>query len=290
MPIDDYSSAPTEGGAAHDTVERFAADLRKLRLEADSPTLAKLQSATGISRTVLSDAFAGRQLPSARTVDSVARACLADPHEWVDRRDALAERARRAAAPVPADFDTGAPSEAVGVTVQPEPDHRRGVSRRGVAWLMAGAFGVGVVATALVTTLLVPLLSPTAPAQAAGPRVVVENGSDPALTTCVDDARVATSETRADDTQLQIVWSDACQAGWGRIKRFDGLGAGNTVTIAIYPQTSPSGPDRQEATEHDVDGAYTFLVVRPSPDTLLCADGSFTVDGKSTDLGDPLCI
>ena len=94
-------------------------------------------------------------------------------------------------------------------------------------------------------------------------------GEDPALTPCVDDAAVATGDTRADNSLLEIVWSDKCQAGWGRITRYDGLGNGNTVSIAIYPQTSPDGPDRQEATEHDVQGAYTTLVVRPTPDTLL---------------------
>lgn len=264
-----------------DTVERFSADLRKLRLEADSPTLARLQSDTGISRTVLSDAFAGKQLPSARTVDSIARACGADPSSWVDRRDALAEAARRAAEPPPA------PTEAASPPAEPQAA-RPGIARRTVGWLMAGAFGAGILASVATTVLIVPLM--TAPHTGTGPRIVVANGEDPGQTACVDDARVGTGDTRTDNSLLEIVWSDACQAGWGRITRYDGLGTGNTVTIAIYPQTSPDGPDRQEATEHDVQGAYTNLVVRPSPDTLLCAEGSFTVDGKRIDLGDPICI
>lgn len=122
------------------------------------------------------------------------------------------------------------------------------------------------------------------------PQVQVPTGEDPAQTVCLDDAKVATGDTRADNSLIEIIWSNKCYAGWGRITRYDGLNHGNTVTIAIYPQTAPDGPDRQEATEHDVQSAYTFLVVRPSPDTLLCAEGSFTVDGKRIDLGDPLCI
>ncbi|MWB99950.1 DUF2690 domain-containing protein [Agromyces sp. MMS17-SY077] len=128
-----------------------------------------------------------------------------------------------------------------------------------------------------------------AAAAAPGPRIAVENGMDPGLTECVDDSRTSAADSRVDNTLIEIRWSDACQAGWGRITRYDGLAMGNTVTIAIYPETAPDGPDRQEATEHDVQSAYTTLVVRPSSDTLLCAVGSFTVDGTRIDLGEPIC-
>ncbi|GAA2009245.1 DUF2690 domain-containing protein [Microbacterium ulmi] len=284
MSNDVSASVLAEDGPAHDTVERLAADLRKLRLEADSPTLSKLQSDTGISRTVLSEAFAGKQLPSARTIDSIARACGSDPHDWIDRRDALARA--RASSSAPAGEQPAAHPAA-----HPAEQRRAGVSRRAVAWLVGGAFAAGVAASAVVTLVLVPMLVPGAPAaHRAEPAITVASGEDPAQTPCVDDARVATADTRADDSLLEIVWSDACQAGWGRVTRYDGLYAGNTVTIAIYPEPAPDGPDRQEATEHDVQGAYTTLVVRPTPDTLLCAEGSVTVDGDRIDLGDPLCI
>jgi len=259
----------------NDSVSQFAADLRRLRLDAGSPTLARLQSETGISRTVLSEAFGGRQLPSERTVVSIARVCDADPAEWLLRRDALAAAVREAA------------SGAVSTPVAAPPP---GVSRRTAAWIGIGSFAAGIVASIAVVLVLVPLLLPGQSADPSGPQIVVASGEDPAQTPCVDDASVATGDTRADNSLLEIVWSDKCQAGWGRITRYDGLANGNTVTIAIYPQTSPDGPDRQEATEHDVQGAYTTLVVRPSDDTLLCAEGSFTVEGERIDLGDPLCI
>lgn len=265
-----FNAEPTVSSVtdrSSDSFAQFAADLRRLRLEADNPTLAKLQAETGISRTVLSDAFAGRQLPSARTVDGIVRACGGDQAAWLDRRDALAES--RASIDAPVALPTA-----------------RTVSRRAAAALAAGTFIIGVAASAVTTALLVPNLLPAND----GPQISVTSGEDPAATACVDDARVATGDTRADNSLLEIVWSDKCQAGWGRITRYDGLGTGNTVTIAIYPQTSPTGADRQEATEHDVQGAYTTLVVRPSADTLLCAEGSFTVDGKRIDLGDALCI
>lgn len=267
---------------SRDTVARFAADLRQLRLEADSPTLTKLQNQTSISKSVLSDAFAGRQLPSARTVDRVVRACGAEPRSWLERRDALAGVGG------PSATTEGAGAESVTVDIASAASAKHPVTRGVLAWVASAAFVAGVVGSALVTAFVVPLFAPAA--AEAGPQIVVQNGTDPAATECVDDARVATGDTRADNSLLEIVWSDACQAGWGRITRYDGLGSGNTVTIAIYPQTAPDGAARQEATEHDVQGAYTTLVVRPSPDTLLCAEGSFTVDGTRIDLGDPLCI
>lgn len=153
--------------------------------------------------------------------------------------------------------------------------------------LAAGTFIVGVVASAATTALIVPSILRGGDGE---PAIDVNTGEDPATTPCVDDAAVATGDTRADNSLLEVVWSDKCQAGWGRVTRYDGLGKGNTVSIAIYPEPAPYGSDRQEATEHDVQSAYTTLVVRPSPDTLLCAEGSFTVDGKRIDLGDPLCI
>lgn len=274
MPGSDPSAA-SAAGPQSDSVQKFAADLRRLRLDADNPTLARLQAETGISRSVLSDAFAGRQLPSARTVDGIVRACDGGVDAWLSRRDALAAMSRDTPA------DEGAKKA----------DKPRASVTRGTAIAIGvGAFVIGVVASAATTLALSPLVAPPAAVAEEGPAIAVTTGQDPAATECVDDAHVATGDTRADNSLLEIVWSDKCQAGWGRITRYDGLYEGNTVTIAIYPETAPDGPDRQEATEHDVQSAYTTLVVRPSADTLLCAEGSFTVDGKRIDLGDPLCI
>lgn len=269
-------SSPSEHHET-DSVTAFAADLRRLRLDAGSPTLERLQRETGISRTVLSDAFAGKQVPSERTVTSLASACDSDPVPWLNRRSALVKALRNE-------------SVLAATASTPTMPRSSGVSRRGVTWIAAGSFVAGILASIVVVLLVVPAMIPAQATAVAGAKIVVTTGEDPAQTACVDDARVATGDTRADNSLLEIVWSDKCQAGWGRITRYDGLYQGNTVSIAIYPQTAPDGPDRQEATEHDVQGAYTTLLVRPSAETLLCADGSFTVDGKRIDLGDPLCI
>lgn len=261
---------PLAAKSAGDSARQFAADLRKLRVEGSNHTLARLQADTGVSRTVISEALAGRHLPSARTVVAIVLACGGEVHEWLERRDALTSGVANTAE-----------SSVPRLTLRAQ-----SVSRRFAVLLAAITFVAGAAASALAIALIAPntvLLDERTTA------VVVTNGEDPALTPCVDDAVVATGDTRADNSLLEIIWSESCQAGWGRITRYDGLGKANTVSVAIYPESAPNGSGRQEATEHDVQGAYTTLVVRPTPDTLLCVEGSFTVDGRRIDLGDPLC-
>lgn len=262
-----------------DTVEQFAADLRKLRIAAGTPTYEVLSSQTGISKSVLAAAFSGKSVPSARTVAAVTRAFGAEMDAWLERRDALAG-AQRALEP-PLDDATPAVSW---------------WRRRSTILVGLGGFAAGAVVATLVTLLLVPMAVtvPLANEAAADlvnqPRISVENGVDPAFTECTDDAAVATAVTGPDDALLEIIWSNDCYAGWGRITRYDEKMVGNTVSVAIYPETAPDGPDRQQATEHGVQGAYTTLLVRKTPDTLLCAVGNVTVDGARVDMGDPICI
>jgi len=271
----------SEDAPVPDSVEELVADLRLLRVRAGSPTLASLQHTTGISRTVLSDAFAGKQLPSARTVDGIVRACNDDPLEWLRRRDQLA---KRAAAP---EENEEAPTVV-----------RRS---RHVHWAVAAviglaAFALGAGASNVVTANAMQGQVATLKKQlaAAGPvnphaQIKVKTGVDPAMTPCVNDAKVAASEDRTHNTRIQIVWSNKCYAGWARIARYDGLAEGNEVKISIYPETAPKGPDRQDATEPGVQGAYTTLIVRPSPQTRLCAVGSITIGTETVSLGDPIC-
>lgn len=271
-----------------DTVARFAADLRLLRVAAGSPTLANLQHSTGISRTVLSDAMAGKQLPSARTVDGVVRACKQDSVEWLRRRDQLAAIL---AAPEPHEH-----AESQEFDVSSSVRSRRRVHWGVAATIAVAAFGIGAAASNVLTSDLMGAQVTALKNQlaAAGPvnphaQIIVKTGIDPAMTPCVNDAKVAASEDRPHNTRLQIVWSNKCYAGWARIARYDGLAEGNEVKVSIYPETAPNGAERQDATEPGVQGAYTTLVVRPSPQTRLCAVGSITIGSQTISLGDPVC-
>lgn len=281
-----------------DSAELFAEDLRLLRVRSGSPTLSHLQHTTGISRTVLSDAFNGRQLPSARTVDGVVRACGADPEEWIRRRDRLAA-APAARADDPVVLTAEEPILQESVPREPageQPRRPRRLRRRTVALIAVAAFVVGAgIGGGVVGGVLGSRISALGDElAAAGPvnpqaQIVVRTGVDPAMTPCVNDAKVAASEDRTNDTRIQIVWSNKCYAGWARIARYDGKADGNLVKISIYPETAPTGPDRQDATEPGVQGAYTTLIVRPTPDTRLCAVGAITVNGETIDLGEPIC-
>lgn len=273
-----------------DSADALAADLRALRLRAESPTLAKLQHDSGVSRSVLSSAFAGRQLPSARTIDRTVRALGDDPAPWVARRDAIAR-------------STGVDVDAIDEeSTAPETREARTVSR-GRAALLAGVafvagFAVAIAASWAVGASIVQQVQAAAAdaaqkaiEDAGNPRaqITVLNGVDPGLSPCVNDAKVVTSEMRTNNTKLEIIWSNKCYAGWGRVTRYDDKVSGNSITVSIYPETAAQGPDRQTATEPNVQGAYTTLVVRPTPETRLCAVGAITVDGESIDLGEPLC-
>lgn len=72
-------------------VQRFAFELRKLRLEADGITYRSLAQRAGYSVTTLSQAAAGEQLPTLPVVLAYARACGADLAEWEARWKAAVE-------------------------------------------------------------------------------------------------------------------------------------------------------------------------------------------------------
>lgn len=281
-----------------DTPSAFAADLRALRLRAESPTLAKMQHDSGVSRSVLSSAFAGRQLPSARTIDRTVRALGEDSAPWIARRDAIAKRTGESDGLV--DDDITVQTQAEGRMDRPISRHRAALLA-GVAFVAGFAVAIG--ASWLVGTSIVQQVraaateaAEQAAADAIGDagnehaQITVHNGVDPALSPCVNDAEVATSEMRTNNTKLEIIWSNKCYAGWARVTRYDEKFSGNSITVSIYPETASQGPDRQTAEEPNVQGAYTTLLVRPTPETRLCAVGAITIAGESIDLGDPLCI
>jgi transcriptional regulator with XRE-family HTH domain len=249
-----------------DTVERFASDLRALRQAAGNPTLAALDRRSGISKSVLSDALSGRVLPTERTVEGLTRALDADVRLWAERRRRLDPGPRVA---------------------RPGAGPRPATVRRRTAIALAVGCSVLAAAATLVAARAAWDPAVTVPE---GPRYVVANGTDPATTPCVDDAAVVASETRERDTQLQIVYSEACHAAWARITRYDDASAGNAVSAGIYRQIAPEAADRQDTTEPDAQSAYTTLLVRETPETRLCASGSITVDGARIDLDPPVCV
>ncbi|MEU7478067.1 helix-turn-helix domain-containing protein [Lentzea sp. NPDC042327] len=80
---------------------QFAADLRRLRERAGSPTYRELGRRAHYSAAALSEAAGGRKLPSLAVTRAYAKACAADPDEWELRWRAVAETQPRAGADSP---------------------------------------------------------------------------------------------------------------------------------------------------------------------------------------------
>ncbi|MCJ1708863.1 YjfA family protein [Microbacterium sp. VKM Ac-2923] len=209
---------------------------------------------------------------------SLVKALGDDPGPWLERRDQLALNAT----------DNSSASELQVEKARP----RRLIPLRAAAIAAAGAFGAGIIGTVGVVALLDGAQSsPSAAASPADPTLsAVTTGVDPATTPCIEDAEPAAAETRNESYLLEVIWSENCDAAWGRVTRYDNRSSGNSVHVEISPRDGDEGHQKQQATIGDVQGAYTALIIRADGNTRLCARGSVTVDGATIDLGDPLCI
>lgn len=265
-----------------DSVERFAADLRELRLRAGNPTLTALNSYTRVSKSVLSEAFSGRRLPTERTVASLADALKADQTVWVARRNALDPR-------------TGQSDRAIIIPGIDAPKKRR-VSLLAAVLACAATAVIAVVATCVVwSTVLLPT-----PAEAGDETPAPEptseyleyaDGVDPMQTICREDAVIAASEERLDgDMQVQMMYSNECMAVWGRVTRYDSEAAGDSLSMLIYPAVDMNSDRNQERSAHDVQSIYTTLMIEPDIEARVCGIATATVDNEEVELGPPLCI
>ncbi|GHG90809.1 helix-turn-helix domain-containing protein [Streptomyces lanatus] len=99
---------PDEGPVQH-----LAHELRRLREKAGSPSYRELARRAGYSAPTLSEAAAGRRLPSLQVTLAYARACGADQAEWETRWRAVSAGAEQEAA---ATADDTAPAPYRGLT------------------------------------------------------------------------------------------------------------------------------------------------------------------------------
>ena len=75
-----------------DPFERFALELRRLRMRAGEPSHAELARAMYCSRPVVTALLNGKRLPSARQLDAFVRVCHGDLSEWRNRLIETRER------------------------------------------------------------------------------------------------------------------------------------------------------------------------------------------------------
>lgn len=259
-----------------DTISTFATDLRELRLKAGDPTLAALESRTGISKSVISDAFAGRRLPTEKTVGQLVDAIGGNRAQWLERRAALDPKSQ-----LPARV-TQLPESTAGT--------RRTVSLLTTVLVAAGSAAV----TAVVTSFVWSSLPSTEAAESSTPAasyIDYADGVDPMQTICREDAVIAASEERLDgDVLVQMMYSKQCMAVWGRITRYDGNAAGNSVSMLIYPAVDLESPRNQERSAYDVQSLYTTLMIEPDVEARVCGFATITNGGDPVELGPPMCV
>nr|CAA51964.1 TRA4 [Streptomyces prasinus] len=73
----------------------FARDLQALRKKADDPPLAMMAQHSGMSTATLSNAHAGKKLPTWATVNGYVLACGGNPEDWSARWESLRLGRRR---------------------------------------------------------------------------------------------------------------------------------------------------------------------------------------------------
>lgn len=285
-----------------DSVSAFATDLRDLRMAAGNPTLAALSTTTSISKSVLSEAFRGKRLPTENTVSLLVEALHGDRTGWLTRRRVLRLS--------PEDGDSG--------TIPQPQTARSAPSRTGSLSRTLLTVAASVIATSVVwATLVLPAVSsasdaaddsaaaleaaPETPTAAASPAPTqaedsteyepYADGVDPMLTECREDAVLAGSEQRlGGDVQIQMMYSTSCMAAWGRATRYDNKSAGNEISIRVYPIAAPESSRAQERTSPEVQSVYSPMLIEPDVEASVCGIASMTVDGETIDLGPPLCI
>ena len=271
----DAAQVPVNRKSADDSVDSFAQDLRALREKAGTPTLADLGERAELSRSVLSNAFAGQRLPTETTVRRLVAALGEESGPWVIRRDALDPRRQNPE------------SEGAKPTIRPR-------STRSVS--LAALWGA-VAATALLaivgTTAFWWAVTPT-PEAAPTPTTTylpASDGIDPMLTECRQDAVLAGGDEFLDGQVLvEMMYSNTCMAVWGRVTRYDAQGAGNTISMRIYPRDDPDSERAQSRTETDVQSLYTPLLIEPNVEARVCGVATVSVGEETFELPNPVCI
>lgn len=211
----------------------------------------------------MSNAFRGRELPSRKTVSVLVGVLGGDQEEWLRRWSRL-----RAAGLAPSAAATG--------RFRPENARKPGWRTVAVgAACLAVGFGGGVA---------VATLTPPDPSGV----LAVATGADPwGEPKCLADGARKRFGTRADHYLIEVIWSDACQAAWGQVSRFDGERAGNRLTAKVFLPYEPGS--EQTATGSDVQTVHTSMLAQPGGVQEICVTGVAQIGADEIDLGPAVC-
>jgi len=245
-----------EGGL----IERFAHDLRQLRVAAGQPTYRTMASRVGCSPSRLSEAAKGLRLPSLSATLDYVRACgVTDTAAWERRWHEINDQVRQHAQPTTVEPATVGPTTVE--PARPEPDatptadqeHRPPVlwKRPRALWKIAAVTGTALAllaSAAFVWTSseAVPDVPTRCRTPHTSPRVPISMQPCIAVT---DGAVVATLDLRAAGTvegAVAYVWlhNTASRAPLAKTLRTCELGAlpaGRTRTCGPFPYEVPPG-------------------------------------------------
>lgn len=252
-------------------LDQMISDLRRLRLDAGSPTIEGIARRSGLSKSTVADAFKGTRIPSERTLHSIVSTLGGNGQEWLSRRSALIEPKT----------DTYQPPESIDDRSSSAQWRRSFVLKAAVPLL-----SLAMLAGVMLGRYLVPMQEYSAERGQVEP----ETGGNIFDTSCVDDGVVIASETRKRETQFQVLLSYRCDAVWARVLRYDGKSYGNEITVEIYPKGQPESDTAQDITARDSGTAITTMIVQDSVTDEFCAMASMTLGAERIDLGDPICV
>lgn len=209
------TSYPDDGRNAE--VAAFAAELRAMRTRAGSPSLRTIAAKAHFSISTLSEATAGRRLPTEPVVRALATACGEDPGLWADRlRDTVA---RLEAAPAQSDSHL--------VVTPSAPGRLRRLGGPGLPRSLAVTCAATIAAFAA-GYAVAPGTGATGATAAVHP---ASDGDSPVTAGCVPDAHLVDKTPLLKNSvqvgALELEYSAACHAGWARVYLYPaGVAAG----------------------------------------------------------------
>ncbi|WP_086830020.1 DUF2690 domain-containing protein [Streptomyces sp. NRRL B-24572] len=241
----------------------LASELLALK-KASGSSFAQLSEKTHYAKSSWERWVNGKQFPPRDAVESLARLCDTDPAQLLALWDE--EEARRTA---PEPEPEGEPEGPEAAEVAPEPEEaprkRRGLWAALVLAVLLVA-GAGTYA-AVALTGDAELPKPKAIVKVAGPATGCEatgcEGKDPKKMNCGADAVTVRTGSIPKDLVIELRYSRACKAAWGRIT-FAEIGA--TVVV-----NNSDGAAQADVVHYDRD-VYTPLIAAPDDGSVwVCA-------------------
>lgn len=258
----------------------FATGLRALRRQAGSPSYRMMAAKCFYSAASLSEAAAGRRLPTLDATMAYVAACGGDEDEWRQRWQTVAD----AIGPHQPSVTGLTDQVRTGPDSQPPVFDRpstRALVKRLIfvvpALVVLVVFGAWLIARSLGRPIQVPASVTGTPVSAGPSAPTISDHLDPKVAGCTDDAVDLQAVLVMDDSgyrygTVELRYSPHCRAAWVRYTPTTPVAKPTTASIVI---TRDKPADRAHFTSSITDGAiYSDLLLFAGG----CLEGSVTVN------------